>query len=71
MPITNQTNTGLPVPTQVKWLKKAIEESGGNSASYITVYRLHLALVLDRLEALETAFEEMRQVQKKINRRLG
>jgi len=62
MPITN---TSKPVPTQVRWLKKAIEESGGNSASYIVVYRPYLTLVLDRLETLERAFDKMKQAQKK------
>ena len=61
--ILNQTNTGLPCPKDVKELTDAVLggplEDSLTLMRYVKVHAFTLALVLDRLEALETFEREV------------
>lgn len=72
MSILNQTNTRQRCPKEMASLISALENRDGGPDSsmmdYVNVYCLTLAIVLDRLEALEEFADDMKQLAKeKIN----
>ena len=59
MSYSKSIHSGKPCPDSVNHLRKRFEERDGQThMQYIRVYAKHVALVLDRLDALEQFVED-------------